>query len=440
MNKIDQIAILGYGIEGQAMTQYLLKQEFVNLTICDRQSDLTNLPEGVKTKLGPDYLNDLEQFDIIFRSPGISFLKPQLQKVQAKITSQINYFFEHCPGQIIGVTGTKGKGTTSTLIYEILRASGKDAFLGGNIGEPAVGFLDNLSNDSIVVLELSSFQIQDLKNSPQVAVILNITSEHLDYHQDTAEYVAAKRNLIRNQKQNDYLVVNEDYLTSRSFLEETPAGRFSVSTKHGVENGSFIVDQKIIFKLHEEESFICNTDDVALLGPHNLENVLPAVTVGRIMGVETETIKKVVQEFSGLPHRLELVTAKNDIKYYNDSFSTTPETAIAALRSFPDGHTFILLGGSEKHSDFTELGQEIINRLAIPICFGQTQERIKEAILKANPNYPIHLVNNLEEAVAQAERLAQAEEIILLSPACASFDLFKNYKERGRKFRELAKK
>jgi len=437
MNQDSNIAILGYGVEGQAMMNYLIAHNYKKITICDRRDTLENLPLDINSILGSDYLETLDQFDVIFRSPGISCLTSQLVKYQDKITTPTNYFLKNCLGKIIGVTGTKGKGTTSTLIYEILKQAGKKVFLGGNIGEPPINFLDLVESDTLVVLELSSFQLQDLKYSPHIAVILNVTSDHLDYHTDQLEYLQAKQMIVRNQTDQDMVVVNSDYELSQKFSKLTDAQILNISTQHEISQGSFVVDNRIFTNISGVEEYIVSGDEVGLLGVHNLENILPAVTVTRKLGVPIDVIKTVLKGFTGLPHRLELVNKINNLKFYNDSFSTGPETAIAALNSFPEGTVIILLGGSEKYSDFSNLGQEIVSKLAIPICFGLTKEKIHVAIKTVNENYPVYMCEDLNEAFQKALSVSESGEVILLSPACASFDQFNNYKERGQFFRDL---
>jgi UDP-N-acetylmuramoylalanine--D-glutamate ligase len=438
MDKVAKIAILGFGVEGQAMVNYLINSGYNNITICDQKESLPLLlPAGCKFKLGKTYLNDLGQFDYIFRSPGVSCLHPILLKNKSKISSQTAYFLKHCPALAVGITGTKGKGTTSTLIHQILKTAQKDSFLGGNIGEPAINFLKFLKSNSIIVLELSSFQLQDLTQSPQISVVLNITSDHLDYHYDRQEYVTAKHPLVAHQQPTDYLIVNEDYDIPRHFLTLSPARKYTVSTKHEVASGAYILNNKIFVKVDGQEEFLLGTNEVGLLGPHNLENILPAIITTRLLNIDLNIIRQVITEFTGLPHRLEFVAEINQVKYYNDSFSTGPETAIAAINSFPEGTVNILLGGSEKYSDYTELGKKIVNSLTIPICYGQTGSRIAEAIIAASPSYPVRQVLTMEEAFTIAKNLAKSGDNILLSPACASFDLFPNYKARGERFREV---
>ncbi len=439
INTNSKIAILGYGLEGKSMTEYLLKKNFPYITICDKRSFIDNLSPLVNTCLGDKYLDNLERFDIIFRSPGIPYITPNILKNKEKLTSQTKYFLKNSKGVSIGVTGTKGKGTTTTLIHKILLASGRDSYIGGNIGEPPINFIDSLTNDSVSVLELSSFQLQDSDISPNISVILNITPEHLDYHTNLSEYIQAKKNIVKHQTENDIVIVNDDYETPIKLIENTKSKVYKLSTQYEVEQGAFVINNKIFIKIDNTEDYLMDTNEVGLLGPHNIENILAAVCVTKIMGCSIESIRDTVSQFKGLPHRLEYIRTINNIDYYNDSFSTTPETAIAAIKSFDKGRLVILLGGSEKYSDYSELGKQITEALVIPICYGKTGTRIRDSIISSNKNYPVYVTKTLEDAFEISHKKVKPGDSVILSPASASFDLFANYKERGARFIELVK-
>lgn len=457
-----KIAILGFGVEGISVARFLLKQN-ISFTILDKKSEqvLQTMYSEIYTQLhdkhmvfmcGEEYLSHVEEFDVIIRSPGISILTPELVVAQKKginMTSLTKLFFELCPAPIIGVTGTKGKGTTSTLITNMLTASGKKAFLGGNIGQPPLDFLDEVTKDSVVVLELSSFQLQDLGASPadakamagrpHIAVVLMITSEHLDYHATTEEYIDAKRNILRFQTAQDYAVINRDYLASNESDIHTDASVYFVSREREViDQGCFLKEHAVWVRKNGKDEKIINTDDIALLGKHNLENVCAAVMAASLAGVGKEAMVAILKTFTGLPHRLELVAESNGVKYYDDSFSTTPETAIAAIESFDQPEIFIL-GGSSKGADFSELGEVISHARNIKaiIGIGNEWEKIKEKI--TNEKLSITIIENLKtmkEIVLEASEIAVSGDVVLLSPACASFDMFKNYKDRGEQFKK----
>ncbi len=382
------------------------------------------------------------EFDLVVRSPGISPLSAVVEKIKAQnipVTSPTQIFFDLCPCRIIGITGTKGKGTTSSLIYEMLKASGVDAYLGGNIGLPPLSFLSALKTGSCAVLELSSFQLQDLTKSPQIGVFLMTTSEHLDYHKDVYEYIDAKRNLLRFQAPNDYAIVNRDYPASNESDVHTQGQVYKFSRELEVDRGAFIKDGFVWIKMKEGEPSqrVLAAEDILLPGKHNWENVCAASMAAYLAGVSISDIASVLKEFRGLEHRLELVRLFNGVRYYDDSFSTTPETAIAAIEAFSDPE-ILILGGSSKNSDFTELGRVIRSSTNIKAIIGIGDEwgRIRQAF--DNEHLTFDIIEgcvNMQEVVAKAHEIATLGDVVILSPACASFDMFKNYKVRGEQFK-----
>ncbi|MBI4079040.1 MAG: UDP-N-acetylmuramoyl-L-alanine--D-glutamate ligase, partial [Candidatus Levybacteria bacterium] len=406
-----KIAVLGAGVEGFSSAVWL-KKHGAKVTLLDKNQ-------------GENYLEGLEQYDMIVRSPGVKLNLPQIQAAKKKgveITSQTKIFFDLCPGKIIGVTGTKGKGTTSSLIYEMLKKDNKNVFLGGNIGEPPLNFLDKISEHDWVVLELSSFQLQDLQKSPHIALMLMVTSEHLDYHKDIQEYIEAKRNILAHQSKSDYAILNRDYPATNESDIHTNAKLFYVSREREVERGCFVKNNKVIIRLpllkseirnpksetnakrfensnlgivsrfdirasnlssyrQARDREVINVSDILLPGRHNLENVCAAVVAASLAGVRLGNIVHVLKTFGGLEHRLELVREVLGVRFYDDSFSTTPETAIAAIEAF-EVPEIIILGGSSKGSDFTELGRVIRDAKNIKAIIGIGVEwvRIKEGI------------------------------------------------------------
>lgn len=433
--KNKKIAVLGLGVEGFSSARFLA-QKGAKITTLDQKS-------------GKDYLKNLSEFDMIVRSPGIKRNLPQLIEAEKKgaiITSQTKLFFDLCPCPIIGVTGTKGKGTTSALIYEMLKIQGFDAYLGGNIGKPPFEFLDKLNPQSKVVLEISSFQLQDITKSPHIGVVLMITSEHLDYHKDVYEYVDSKRNIIRFQTASDFAVINRDYLASNESDIQTVGKLFHVSRERDVSQGAYVKDNAVWLRFLGKEQKIIDAKDILLPGAHNLENVCAAVMAASLSGVSKENIVSVLKTFKGLEHRLELVGEINGVRYYDDSFSTTPETAIAAIKAFK-ALEIIILGGSSKNSDFTELGKVISEAKNIKAIIGIGLEwpRIKSKTrllkpgtggqVKNQKSKIIEGLENMQEIVHAASKIASPGDVVLLSPACASFDMFKNYKDRGEQFK-----
>ncbi|MCL5970787.1 MAG: UDP-N-acetylmuramoyl-L-alanine--D-glutamate ligase [Patescibacteria group bacterium] len=458
-----KIAVLGLSIEGLSSAKYLLAKG-ADLTICDQKvekefdKDLINYLRSNKVNLllGRRYLRNLTDFDLVVRTPGFPLWKAEIAKAQllgVEITSQTKIFFDLCPGKIIGVTGTKGKGTTSTLIYKLIKTERGKVFLGGNIGTPPLSFLDKVTKTSWVVLELSSFQLADLDKSPHIAVILNITSDHLfsaskdspNYHLSHSEYVEAKKNIVSHQEPTDFIVINKDYSSSINFAKYTKAAAWFFSKEEKVAFGSYVKNQKIYLNDGLKPHFICNIPDIKLRGVHNLENITAAITAAYLAGAPISAMATVIKTFKGLEHRLELVREYRGIKFYNDSFSTTPETTIAAIRSFSEP-VILICGGSEKGSDYSKLGRELLaDNIKSIILIGDTAFKIKKSVYEAakttKKRVPeiIDGPRTMAEIVEKAYTEALSGEVILLSPACASFDMFKNYKERGLLFKEAVR-
>ncbi len=446
--KNKKIAVLGVGVEGMALVNFL-KEYSTQITIYDQKSesehDTDTLKEirnlGLPVLFGAKTFPNLMSFDIIFRSPGIKHTHTAITEAKkngAIVTSQTQLFFDLCPCPIIGVTGTKGKGTTSSLIYEMLKEEGYSTYLCGNIGTPPISFLNLLTPESKVVLEMSSFQLQDLSSSPHIAVMLMTTSEHLDYHKDVYEYIDAKRNIFKFQEKGDYAIVNKDYPASNESDLHTEAKIYKVSRIQEVDQGSFVKDDVVYVKTNGKTEKVIDANEILLPGKHNLENVCAAVIAAIFAGAKMKAITHVLKTFKGLEHRLELVGTIKGVKYYDDSFSTTPETAIAAIEAFDDPE-ILILGGSSKNSDFSELGKTIEHAKNIKaiVVGGIEWNRIKEKISKQalSKIKVIEGSSNMSEIVGNATKEATLGDVVLLSPACASFDMFKNYKDRGNQFK-----
>ncbi len=360
------------------------------------------------------------------------------------ITSQTIWFFDHSPATIIGVTGTKGKGTTASLIHKIYSENYTEGttFLAGNIGlTNPFDILDDLNEKDIAILELSSFQLQDLQKSPHIAVNLMITSDHLDAHKSEFEYHQAKQSLVKFQSANDFAIINADYPHTAALSELTPAKKLWVTTKSETIVGAYIEDQALVcvgletIGLKTPQNPFLDTTKVQLRGRHNLENIAAAALAGLASGLDPENIKKSIYAFKGLKHRLEFVFENNGIKFYNDSFATAPEPTLAAITSFQEP-IVLILGGSEKHSDFTELLQKLPQTTVRDIILiGETAGTLRE--LLAHSEYKGTVQENatsMAEVFAQIKKVAQQGDVVLLSPACASFGMFKNYKDRGEQF------
>ncbi len=447
--KKKKVALLGFGVEGLETLRFLQKKG-ADVWVLDRkqkeqfdQNLITQAEElGASLSLGEKYLESLTEDEIIVRSPGVKRLLPELVAAEQQgvsITSHTKLFFDLCPCPIIGVTGTKGKGTTATLIYEMLKEAGKDAYLGGNIGVPPLSFLDKLQSTSIVVLELSSFQLQDMTKSPHIAVLLMVTSEHLDHHATLEEYVEAKRNILRFQTNEDFAVINRDYPASNEADVHTEGKVYYVSRERETYDGCFALNGKIVVRKNGSDDEIIETSELVLPGKHNFENICAAVMAARLADVGTKHMIPVLKSFTGLPHRLELVSEINGARYYDDSFSTAPETAIAAIEAFTQPK-ILILGGSSKNSDFKELGRVIRESGTIKAIIGIGDEwwRIKEEI-GSNAGSGLVLIEgatSMHQVVQAAAKIAQKGNVVLLSPACASYDMFKNYKERGESYQK----
>ena len=446
------VGILGYGIEGKAVAEYLLKHGikpvlFDQKTWSEWPEDQQKLISGLKVNFifGRDCFKELKGFDVVFRSPGIqiSSIKKQLPN-SAIITSQANFFFEHCPAKIIGITGTKGKGTTSALVYEILREQSKTKkfrpFLTGNIGKiQPLDFLDNLEAEDWVVYELSSFQLQDLSKSPHVGVVLMITSEHLDYHKNIKEYQEAKTAIVKYQDKNDFAIINRDFPGSMAIGAFGKAQKAFFSRQKRLDQGCFIENDEIVVTgILAKKTKILKISELQLRGRHNLENVCAATLAALSAGCSVQSIKKVSKKFKGLEHRLEFVTEKKGIKFYNDSFSTTPETAIAAIESFSSPE-IIILGGSSKNSNFDSLAKAIKSSDNVKeiILIGREAGKIKDSINRSGgfKGKLLEGARNMGEIFEQVKSTAEKGDIVLLSPACASFDMFSSYLDRGQQFK-----
>lgn len=417
-----KVAIIGFGIEGQSAAHYWLKQGN-EVTICDQNASL-RVPAELKAQLGPDYLNNLDKFDLIVRQQSIH---PDKIKTTRPVTSIIDEFMEHCPAPIIGVTGTKGKGTTSTLIAKILEAAGHRAWLGGNIGTSPLDFLDKVDPTNYVVLELSSSQLIDLKHSPQVALCLAITPDHLDYHTDLDEYTVAKANIFRYQKPSDLAVYYKPSPQATEIAQLSPGKKRAYPDTAG----AIIKEDWLQFG----DTRIVQTKEVGLIGPHNLDNIMAAVAATWDIVQSPEPMARAVKDFTGLEHRLELVGEVDGVKFYDDSFSTTPETSMAAIKSFTEPKVLIL-GGSEKGVTYDGLAKAVANaNIASVIAIGLTGPAITDALARAGFNQVVAGEGTMAGIVRQAREHAPSGGVVLLSPACASFDMFKNYKDRGEQFK-----
>lgn len=435
------IAILGFGKEGQAALEYWGKADDGNhITVCDQNSSIV-LPDNVTGKLGQAYLQGLDRFDLIVRSPHVhprDIAANNSPDILAKVVTGTEEFIRKCPAPIIGVTGTKGKGTTSSLITAIIREAGYKVHLGGNIGiAPVAMFKNNIQPEDWVVLELSSFQLYDLKASPKVAVCLMVVPEHLDWHADMEEYIASKQNLFLHQTEEDLTVYNRGSRLSKTVADVSAGFKMSyevpdLGQEPAERQGAYVSGQDI----YMDEVRVCSVSDVALLGRHNLENVCAAITATwDLIGQKPGVIQKAVSSFKGLEHRLELVRQINGISYYDDSFGTTPETAIVALAALPQPKVLIL-GGSDKGLPFGELAQAVVkSNVRAVVQIGITGPAIANELGLLGFTNIIDGGQTMASILQAASSVAQPGDAVLLSTGCASFGLFKDYIDRGDQFK-----
>ncbi len=440
--KGKRVAVLGIGISNRPLIE-LLRKAGVDVTACDKRerSAFDGLIEelerqGTACRLGADYLDHLEGMDVIFRTPGMRPDLPQLEQAKARgaeITSEMEAFFSVCPCRIIAVTGSDGKTTTTTIIAGLLEASGYRTFVGGNIGRPLLSQAGEMRPDDMVVLELSSFQLMTMDQSPDVAVVTNLAPNHLDVHKDMQEYIDAKRNIFLHQASEGKLVLNADNEITASFVSEARGAVTLFSRQKSLGKGVWLRDGVIVSDNHP----VLPVKDILIPGVHNVENYMAAIAAVDGL-VSDETIRSFAKTFGGVAHRIELVRELNGVRYYNDSIASSPSRTIAGLRSF-DQKVILIAGGYDKHIPYDALGPEITRAVKTLILTGATSLKIKEAVIKA-PDYktggPTILErDNLREAVNTAYDMAQPGDVVILSPASASFDQFKNFEERGNTFK-----
>ena len=440
--KGKRVAVIGLGVSNRPLVEGLLGAG-VPVTVCDRRrrEEFNGLIEtlerrGMTAALGPDYLEHLNGADIIFRTPGLRPDVPQIAQAVAagaELTSEMEAFLNLCPCRIIAVTGSDGKTTTTTIIAGLLKAAGYRTFVGGNIGHPLLCQLDSIRPDDMVVLELSSFQLMTVRQSPGIAVVTNLAPNHLDVHKDMAEYVAAKRNIFAYQDGCDRLVLNADNEITAGFAQEARGAVTLFSRRRTVEGGVYLREKTVMCGGRP----VLTTDDILLPGIHNVENYMAAICA--VQGLVPDgVIRDFARTFGGVEHRIELVRELDGVRYYNDSIASSPSRTIAGLRSFAQ-KVILIAGGYDKHIPYDMLGPEIAKSVKFLLLTGDTSEKIKAATLAA-PGYEaggpdIYDCADLEAAVARAWALAVPGDVVILSPASASFDRFKNFEERGKAFK-----
>lgn len=425
------IAVAGFGIEGKASYDYYTRRGD-SVTILDENTDLSAVPDGARTVLGPEAFSNLADYDLVLRTPP---LPPSRLAHAKKVWSGTNEFFAQCPAPIIGVTGTKGKGTTSSLIASILRAAGKTVHLVGNIGTPALQALPAIAENDIVVYELSSFQLWDAEFSPGVAVVLMVEPDHLNVHRDFEDYVYAKAHITMHQKPSDTVIYHPTDPNSLRIAQLSPA---DTKLRYLTAEAAYVDKEEIV--MHGK--VVCNVRDVHLLGAYNLENVCAAISAAMCFVKDRAIVQEAVSNFTALPHRLERIAQKADILYYDDSFAAAPTATLGAIEAF-DRPIVLIIGGVDRNLDLREMVVAISNNVTVKnvIVIGETRHKI--AVLFDSVNYEHYIVcesRSMDEIVQLAAKLARPGDVVLLSPGAASFDMFSGFVDRGNQFRLAVEK
>ena len=447
-----KVAIIGLGVSNIPLIDYLRNCK-ANVTVFDSR-EIDNIDKSILDKIvnygmtfyfGKGYLEKLVNFDIIFRSPSCLPTVPELMKEAERgaiITTEVEMVVELAPCLVIGVTGSDGKTTTTTLIHKILEEDGYNCYLGGNIGTPLFDKIKDMLPEDIVVLELSSFQLMNMKISPKISVITNITPNHLNIHTDMEEYVEAKKNIYKHQDDDGLVILNYDNEITRSCATEVPGKFVFFSSKNKISDGYLVDTDDGKIKVCENglRKHVFDTRYMKLRGVHNFENACCAIIATKDL-VKKESIDKVLTEFKGVEHRLELVKeTKNRIKWYNDSVSSSPTRTIAGLNAFSLKNIILIAGGYDKNLDYTVLAKPIIDNCKALVLLGQTSEKIEKAVRnelkKSKKELAIYNCESLYQTVQTAKQISSQGDIILFSPASASFDMFKNFAERGELFKK----
>lgn len=439
------VGVLGVGVSNLPLIEFL-NGLGAYVTAFDRRTadkfdegTLEILKKNTKGMvLGEDYLDRLDGMEIIIKTPGIHPNTPQLVRAAENnviVTSEMEIFVSICPCKTIGVTGSDGKTTTTTLIYEMLKTEGYNCHVGGNIGRPLLADVELISPSDIVILELSSFQLQSMVHSPDIAVVTNVAPNHLDYHKDMEEYTNAKKNIFTHQNVNGKLIVNMENEITDAFENEASGEVIKFSLRERPKHGAYLYRSKIYF----DDEPILRKADIKIPGEHNVDNYLAAICAVHGL-VKKETVSKVARTFGGVPHRLELIREFNGVKFYNDSIASSPTRTSAGLRAFKN-KVVLIAGGYDKKIPFDGFGEIVVKKTKAVVLVGATAEKLREEIEKTlakhEINEPVITCTMLTEAVKSAYSLADEGDAVLLSPACASFDMFKNFEERGNAFKEI---
>ena len=451
--KNKRVTVMGLGLfgGGVGITKFLVSQG-ADVTVTDLKNSeelsqslklLDDLP--VRFRLGQHLDEDFSDTDLLIVNPAIPNDSRFLQIARDNdvcIDTELNIFFRLCPAPIMGITGSNGKTTTTSLLGDMLKAGGINAWVGGNIGISLLEHIDEIETDDVVVLEISSFQLDNLSKiemSPYVSIVTNIAPNHLDRHKDMADYIDAKKSIIRYQEKDDYTILNYDDPVLRKWESECKGNVLWFSAEKDLKQGVFLRNNEIIIDYDSKRNAISCLSQVKIKGIHNIQNIMAAVCAANVMRADVEAIKNAIINFQGIEHRLEFVSSINGVQYYNDSKATTPEAAIAGIRAF-DSPVILIAGGYDKEVSLDQFAQECAKNTKCVILIGKTAENINELIQdakgeKAQPE--VYLATSLDESVRKASSVAETGDVVLLSPACASYDMFPNYEERGKRFKEL---
>jgi UDP-N-acetylmuramoylalanine--D-glutamate ligase len=442
--KGKKVAVVGIGVSNIPLIRFLVKLG-ANVTAFDKKTrkELGEVASefdaiSVSLELGEGYLDKLTGFEVVFKTPSMRIDSEALIRVKnegAYITSEMEEFVRYCKGKVFGITGSDGKTTTTTIVSKLLNEAGYKTWVGGNIGTPLFSDIEEIDEKDMVVLELSSFQLMTMNSPIDVAIVTNLAPNHLDMHKDMQEYINSKKNIFLYQNSNEVLILNRENEITHSFVNEAKGKVLEFSSKREIKDGAYFKDNTLYLQGKE----ICKKDDIVIKGIHNIENYLAAFLATKD-DVSIEVMKKVAETFSGVEHRCELVRELDGVKYYNDSIASSPTRTLAGLLAF-DRKVILIAGGYDKHIPFEPLAEEGHSYIKQLVLLGATKELIKEAFdrLKQEKGVevPIIIVNSLEEAVEKAREIADEGDIVALSPACASFDMFSNFAVRGNKFKEI---
>ena len=438
-----RVLVVGLGRSGVASALFL-QSHGAKVTVSDSKSEdqlgqeiPVLLDHGIAVETGRHGERTFQNQDMIVVSPGVPFDAQPLVQARAlgeQVIGEIELAAEFLSGPIVAITGSNGKTTTTTLVGEILAKSGRKTLVGGNIGTPAVSLVEKATPETFTVLEVSSFQLETIRRfRPKIAVVLNVTPDHLDRHRSFEAYAAAKARVFENQQEHDFAVLNADDPTCMAMAGKTRASVFWFNRKREVDQGTFVRQGVVQFRGDGTEYEIMPVAEIPLKGAHNVENVLAAICAAKLLGCQPDSIRTAVREFKAVEHRLQYVATVRGVEYYNDSKATNVDATIKALESFP-GNIHLILGGKDKGSDYTALNNLLRERVRCVYTIGAAAEKIEKHITGATK---ISASGTMDRAVAQASGNAQVGDIVLLAPACASFDQFQNYEHRGRVFKEL---